>query len=151
MKGICMAKFKYRMQNIQDVKLKLESQAQIAYGIANQKYLAEQQKLQELIIRRTGYEKALKDLLEGNLDVKKVSQARADVNTMKTLVRRQMIVVHKAELELNEARQKLNELMVERKTHEKLRERAFERFKQEMKENESKEIDELVSFTYNSK
>ena len=146
-----MAKFKYRMQNILDIKLKLESQAKIAYGIANQKYLAEQQKLQELILRRAGYDKALKELLEGPLDVKKVSQARADVNTMKTLVRRQMIVVHKAELELNEARQKLNDVMVERKTHEKLRERAFEKFKEEIKESESKEIDELVSFTYNSK
>lgn len=146
-----MAKFKYRMQNILDIKLKLESQAKIAYGIANQKYLAEQKNLQELLMRRAGYEKALKDLLNGTLDVKKVSQARADVNTMKTLVRRQMIEVHKAELELNEARQKLNEVMVERKTHEKLRERAFEQFKDEMKQGESKEIDELVSFTYNSK
>ena len=146
-----MAKFKYRMQNILDVKLKLESQAKIAYGIANQKYLAEQKTLQELIIRRTGYEMALKELMTGTLDIKKVTQARADVNTMKTLVRRQMIVVHKAELELNEARQKLNEVMVERKTHEKLREKAFEEFKEELKQVESKEIDELVSFTYNSK
>jgi flagellar FliJ protein len=62
-----------------------------------------------------------------------------------------MIAVHKAELELNDARQKLNEVMVERKTHEKLREKAFEKFKQELKDSESKEIDELVSFTYNSK
>ena len=146
-----MAKFKYRMQNVLDIKLKLESQAKIAYGIANQKYLAEQQTLQDLIIRRTGYEKTLKELMTGNLDVKKVSRARADVNTMKTLVRRQMIVVHKAELELNEARQKLNEIMVDRKTHEKLRERAFEQFKEEIKQGESKEIDELVSFTYNSR
>jgi flagellar FliJ protein len=146
-----MAKFKYKMQNILDIKLKLESQAKIAYGIANQKYLAEQQKLQELILRRAGYESALKELMTGTLDVQKVSRARADVNTMKTLVRRQMIVVHKAELELNDARQKLNEVMVERKTHEKLREKAFEKFKQELKDSESKEIDELVSFTYNSK
>ena len=146
-----MAKFKYKMQNILDIKLKLESQAKIAYGIANQKYLAEQQKLQELILRRAGYESALKELMTGTLDVQKVSRARADVNTMKTLVRRQMIAVHKAELELNDARQKLNEVMMERKTHEKLREKAFEKFKQELKESESKEIDELVSFTYNSK
>lgn len=145
-----MAKFKYRMQNILDIKLKLESQAKIAYGIANQKYLAEQKTLQDLILRRTSYESALKKLMVGNLDVKKVSQARADVNTMKTLVRRQMVAVHKAELELNDARQKLNEIMMERKTHEKLRERAFEQFKEEIKESESKEIDELVSFTYNS-
>jgi flagellar FliJ protein len=41
--------------------------------------------------------------------------------------------------------------MIERKTHEKLREKAFEQFKEELKQVESKEIDELVSFTYNSK
>ena len=146
-----MAKFKYRMQNILDMKLKLESQAKIAYGVANQKYLAEQKTLQELIMRRTGYEMALKELMTGTIDLRKISQARADVTTMKTLIRRQMIVVHKAELELNEARQKLNEIMMERKTHEKLRERAFERFKEEIKASESKEIDELVSFTYASK
>ncbi len=146
-----MAKFKYRMQNILEIKLKLESQAKIAYGIANQKYLSEQKALQELLIRRTGYEMALKKLMTGTLDMQKVAHARADVNAMKTLVRRQMIVVHKAELELNAARQKLNEIMMERKTHEKLREKAFEQFKEEIKEGESKEIDELVSFTYNSK
>ncbi len=138
------------MQNILDVKLKLESQAKIAYGIANQKYLAEQQVLQELLMRRAGYEMALKELMVGTIDVKKVSHARADVNTMKTLVRRQMIEVHKAELALNDARTKLNTLMTERKTHEKLKEKAFEAFKEELKAQESKEIDELVSFTYNS-
>ena len=32
---------------------------------------------------------------------------------------------------------------------EKLREKAFEEFKQELAEAETKEIDELVSYTYN--
>ena len=44
----------------------------------------------------------------------------------------------------------LNELMKERKTHEKLRDKKFEDFQKEEKDNESKEIDQLVSFTYNS-
>ncbi len=39
-------------------------------------------------------------------------------------------------------------VMVERKTQEKLRERAFEEFKQEIAQAESKEIDELVSYNY---
>lgn len=146
-----MAKFKYRMQNILDIKIKLETQARVAYGIANQKYLAEQKILQELMIRRSEYERVLKELMMGVIDVQRISHARADVNTMKTMVRRQMIAVHKAELELEEARRALNEVMKERKTHEKLREKAFEEFKNEIKETEGKEIDELVSFTYNSK
>ena len=146
-----MAKFKYRMQNILDVKLKLESQAKIAYSAANQKYLDEQKKLQELMLRRIGYEKELKNLMSGVIDVKKISNARADVNSIKTLIRRQSVVVHKAQMELENARNHLNELMKDRKTHEILREKAFEEFKQEIKAEESKEIDELVSYTYNAR
>jgi len=146
-----MAKFRYRMQNILDVKIKLESQAKIAYGIANQKYMEEQQKLQEIVLRRNSYEKALKESMMGTIDVRQVSHARADVNTMKTLMRRQMIEVHKAEMAMEDARKKLNEIMMERKTHEKLKEKAFEQFKEELKAEESKEIDQLVSYTYNER
>ena len=146
-----MAKFKYRMQNILDVKMKLESQAKIAYGIANQKYLDEQKKLQEIMVRRASYENAWKESMTGCIDVRQVSHARADVNAMKTIMRRQMIEVHKAERALEDARKKLNELMMERKTHEKLKEKAFEQFKEELKAEESKEIDQLVSYTYNDR
>lgn len=146
-----MAKFKYRMQNILDVKMKLESQAKIAYGIANQKYLEEQKKLQEIVLRRASYEKVLKESMTGKIDVRQVSHARADVNTMKTLMRRQMMEVHKAERAMEDARKALNEVMMERKTHEKLKEKAFEQFKAELNAEESKEIDQLVSYTYNNR
>jgi len=146
-----MAKFKYRMQNILDVKMKLESQAKIAYGIANQKYQEEQKKLQEIVLRRASYEKILKESMTGKIDVRQVSHARADVNTMKTLMRRQMMEVHKAERAMEDARKALNEVMMERKTHEKLKEKAFEQFKAELNAEESKEIDQLVSYTYNNR
>ncbi len=146
-----MAKFKYRMQNILDVKMKLESQAKITYGIANQKYLDEQQKLQEIVLRRNSYERILKESMMGSINVREVAHARADVNTMKILMRRQMMEVHKAELVLEDARRALNEIMQERKTHEKLKEKAFEEFMEEEKAAESKEIDQLVSYTYNNK
>ena len=146
-----MAKFKYRMQNILDIKMKLESQAKIAYGVANQKYLEEQKKLQEIVLRRNSYEKILKESMTGKINVREVTHARADVNTMKTLMRRQMIEVHKAELALEDARRALNQVMQERKTHEKLKEKAFEQYMEEEKAAESKEIDQLVSYTYNNK
>ena len=43
---------------------------------------------------------------------------------------------------------KLTELMQERKMHEKLKENAFEEFKEEVKKQEGKEVDELTSYTY---
>lgn len=146
-----MAKFRYRMQNILSVKMKLESQAKIAYGIANQKYLDEQKKLQEIVLRRNNYEKILKECMTGSINVREVTHAREDVNTMKTLMRRQMVEVHKAELALEDARRALNEIVQDRKTHEKLKEKAFQQFLEEEKAAESKEIDQLVSYTYNNK
>ena len=50
--------------------------------------------------------------------------------------------------ELEKAREKLQEYMMERKTHEKLKENAFEVFKQEINREESKEVDELTSYVY---
>ncbi len=144
-----MAKFVYRMQNILNIKQKLETQAQMAYSIANQKYLDEQKVLQQYLIRRVGYEKKLKEAVQGNLDLEEVAHARANVNDMKTIVRRQMMNVHTAEKEMEDARAALNEVMQERKVQEKLREKAFEEFKQEIAAAETKEIDELVSYTYN--
>lgn len=146
-----MAKFKYRMQNILDIKMKLESQAKIAYGIANQKYMEEQKKLQEIMLRRASYERILKESMVGTIDVRQISHARADVNAMKTIMRRQMIEVHKAERALEDARKALNEVMMERKTHEKLKEKAFEQFRADLNAEESKEIDQLVSYTYNNR
>lgn len=144
-----MAKFRYRMQNILDINVKLETQAKNAYGIANGKYQEEQKKLQNLMLRRMEYDRKLKDLMNGAIDVKKIAHARNDVNTMKTLVRRQMIEVHKAELEVERTRQELNKIMLERKTHGILRDRAFENFKKELALQEAKEIDELISYTFN--
>ena len=146
-----MAKFKYRMQNILDIKTKLETQAQNEYVIANRKYLEEQAVLQELMIRRVEYEKSLKELVEGMLDIKSINNARNDVNSIKTLVRRQMMEVHKAEIVLEKTRNELNEKMKERKTHEKLKEHALDEFKADLQMAETKEIDELVSYTFNGK
>ena len=55
-----------------------------------------------------------------------------------------------AEKNVDIARGRLNKVMVERKTQEVLKEKAFEEFVKELNESEKKEVDELVSFTYNN-
>ena len=52
-----MAKFVYRMQNILDLKIKMEEQRKAEYGLANARLRKEEDKLRELIIRKAGYEK----------------------------------------------------------------------------------------------
>ena len=143
-----MAKFVYRMQSIVDIQEKMEGQAKIAYGVANAKLMDEQEKLQQIMIRKAGYENQARSLVNGTIDVSKVKECKRAVDTMKTMQRNQMMNVHVAEKNVDLARKRLNDVMVERKTHEKLKEQAFEEFKQEIQYAENKEIDELVSYTY---
>lgn len=54
-----MGKFKYSMQNILDIKIKLETQAKNEFSEANRAYLIEKEKLEELFKKRAVYEAAL--------------------------------------------------------------------------------------------
>ena len=99
-------------------------------------------------MRRAGYERKSKELVNGTLDIQEIRECKRAIDVMKSLQRAQMMKVHAAEKTLEMARIELNRVMVERKTHEKRRERAFEEFKQEIAQAESKEIDELVSYNY---
>ena len=62
-----MAKFIFKLQSILDIKLKLESQAKIAYGQANAKLRREEAALQMLITQRSMYEKRAVDLVISSL------------------------------------------------------------------------------------
>lgn len=143
-----MAKFIFKLQNILDIKQKLESQAKIAYGQANAKLRKEEAALQMLITQRSMYEKRAVELVSGTISIRDIRQNRQSIDIMKSKIRAQMMVVHAAEKQVEAARLKLNEVMIERKTFEKLRERAFEEFKQEVAYEENQAVNELVSYTY---
>lgn len=145
-----MAKFIYKMQNILEIKEKLESQEKIAFGIANQKLMEEQEKLQELLVRQASYEARLKELTSGDLNIRDINNCKKSIDSMKSMVRDQMIAVHTAQRNVENARIRMNEAMKERKTQENLKEKAFEEFKQELLAEESKITDELVSYTYHN-
>lgn len=146
-----MARFIYRMQSILDLKYKLEEQAKIELGIANANLVEEQNKLRDIMVRRAEYEKRAKELVEGSINIVEIRANKQAVDTMKSIMRQQMLEVQKAEKNVATARNKLNEFMQDRKAHEKLKEKAFEEFKMELLQEEGKEIDQLVSYTYHEK
>ncbi len=143
-----MAKFVYRMQNILNIKEKIENQEKIAYGMANAKLAEEQDKLQAILVRRADYEAKSRELVSGSIKIRDIKECKRAIDIMKTQQRSQMMYVHAAERNVAAARERLNAAMVERKTQEILREKAFEAFKEELKHEEAREIDELVSYHY---
>jgi len=137
------------MQSILNIKYRLEDQAKSEYALAQAKYREEVEKEEKLKLQKAGYETELKSRMLDKLDFKEIVLIKAGIRAVEDLIKKQKRVVAMAEHEVDAAREKLSGLMIERKTQEKLRENAFDRYKKEMLAEEMKEIDEIVSFRFN--
>lgn len=145
-----MAKFIYRMQNILDIKYKLEDQAKQEFSNAQNQYDAETRKLEKLKQRKREYTAEMRSYASDQLKLMELERCNQAIEVMDIRITEQIEVVFRAQANLDRARLKLNYSMQERKTYEKLREHQFEEFLQELNAEEMKEIDELVSYQHNT-
>ena len=113
-----MAKFIYRMQNILNLKLKLEEQQKMEFAAARKRLDEEEDKLHLLFRRKEGYEEEGRRLREDNLNVQDILDNRNALLQMDDYIAFQRIQVSKAEAKLEEERQKLQEAVQERKIQE---------------------------------
>ena len=143
-----MARFHYPMQSILDIKLKMETQAKQEFSMARAALDREEEKLAVLFQRKRDYEARAQEILAGTLDLQEIDENRMAILSMDGFIADQQVCVAAAERELEKAREKLAEVMKERKTHENLKEKAFEQFLVDENRRESKEIDELTSYVY---
>lgn len=143
-----MARFHYSMQSILDIKLKMETQAKQDFSAARVALDKEEELLQQLIGRKKKYEAHAAQLLAGILNVQEIEENKAAILSMEGFIQDQRERVREAEIRLERARMRLTEVMQERKTHENLKEKAFDQFLAEEKRQEGKEVDELTSYVY---
>ena len=127
----------------------MEEQAKTAYGNARLRLTLEEEKLESYHQQMLKYQNELRDLMISNLNIMEIKRFEQAIETMKMFIKQQKLAVKRAEQQLEAARLRLRAAMMERKTHEKLKEKAFENFKLEYEAEERKEVDELVSFKYN--
>ncbi len=144
-----MAVFRYSMQNVLDVKIKIEDQARTAFSQAQMRVNEANEVLEGIRMRLGGYEELKRQLMLERLDVLKLNQCENAITSLKYQEQQQMKKIAALNAVLDNARRNLNQAMIDRKTHEKLKENEFEEFKIELNNQEKKEIDELVSFTHN--
>lgn len=143
-----MKKFRYSMQSLLLIKQKLEDQAKAAFSVAQQRLNEEEQRLVMMEKKREAYLEEKREVMAGKLDVPKLNRLQTAVESMDEQIVYQKQNIRKAELALKAAQERLVESMMERKTQERLRENAFEVYRQEMNAEEQKEIDERTSFQY---
>ncbi len=146
-----MAKFNYRMQNILQLKEKMEEQERNNFAARRRALTEEEEKLAALIAKRNAVAEEGKRLRQTVIDVRSIRENEDLQRYTDEQVKQQRIKVRVAEKSLDAARAKMQEAMQERKIHEKMREKAFERFVAEVNAAEVKEIDELTSYVYGNK
>lgn len=126
----------------------MEEQEKTRYANANHQLQLETLKLQQIYDDIHIYEQCIRENNQDKLDLMELRRLQEAIMVKKEQAKQQILVVEAAKKTLEAARKRLNEVMIDRKTHEKLRENAFEEFKVELNEQEKKEVDELVSFRF---
>jgi len=146
-----MAKFVFSLQNVLDIKEKIEAQAKQDFATAAG--LLEEQKriLAGLYERKEQLIVEGRELVKGKLDFHDIEDNRLSKEYVDRKIEEQKINVNKAEANAERARRKMTEAMADKKTYDKLREKAFEEYLVEENRAESKVVDELTSYTYGQK
>lgn len=145
-----MTKFVYKMESILGIKYKIEEQAKTSYATAHIKLTREEDELKTLIQKLVMYQEELRNLMQSKLKLIDIQQGQEAIEISKLYIKQQQVVVKKAEQQLETARIRLHAAMLERKTHERLKDKSFEAYILEYEAEQRKEIDELVSFKYNN-
>jgi len=146
-----MARFIYRMQSILNIKTQLEAQAKIEFTAARVRLDEEEARLEALYVRKGDYEEEGRRLRKDKLHVQDILDNKDAILKMDDYIMNQTLRVKRAEGFLEEARIRLQEAIQERKTYERLREKAFEEFLQEENVKELKEIDEITSYRHDKR
>ena len=146
-----MARFRFSLQNILELKMKMETQAKQDFSAAAAALAAEEEKLDILRLKKHNLEQEAEALLVGELNFRDIDDNQLARMQTDEAIMIQKDAIRRAEEVLERARIKMAEAMMERKTYDKLREKAFEEFMADEKRAESKMGDELTSYTHGQK
>ena len=91
-----MARFRYSLQNILNIKEKMETQAKQEFGTAQAALNVETEHLERLKERRREYEEQSAGLLKGKLDLRAIEENKEALLKMDSIVATQAIRVEKA-------------------------------------------------------
>ncbi len=146
-----MARFRYSLQSILNIKLKMETQAKQEFSAAQHALSLEEEKLEQIRGRKAAYEQKAAELLTGTLRVREIEDNKNAILQMDQYIMTQQEQVVLAQRQVEIARENLADVIKDRKTHETLKEKEFQNFLLEENRLESKVVDELTSYTYGKK
>ncbi|HHW23183.1 MAG TPA: flagellar export protein FliJ [Clostridiaceae bacterium] len=141
-----MAAFKFRLQSFLRLKEQLEKNAKNELGAAVMKLEEEKARLRaiedNIDLTMGDFRKAC----QGIIQPEKIKELKAFLEYLHTERERQEVNVKRQQENVDKIREKLVEIMKERKVLENLREKEYLQFLKEEERKEQQRVDELVSF-----
>ena len=141
-----MAKFKFSLASILNIKEKMEDLKKNEFGKALMALEAEKVRLEALIQERINCIESFRESLAQGVNPLDIKQHNNYLDNLKKRIIAQRMAVNIAEAFAEEKRKELVEAMRERKALDKLKENDYEQYLIEEKQEEQKSIDEIVSY-----
>lgn len=145
-----MARFKFNLENVLNIKVKMEEQKKMELGNANKILVNLQEELLEIDAQRVQY---INDFYEEKGKVLKafdLAKLNKYIKFYNDRMKEQKIKINQAECVVEEKREELKQALFEKKKYEVLKERAYERYAEEEKQEENKIVDEIINYKYRS-
>lgn len=146
-----MARFKYAMENILNIKTKIEEQKRMELGRAIAAYNQAVETRQS--IRRQV--DAIREEFSQSTGIKLTAERLVEMNRRvsyyeRSLKSQELEVIRRSKV-VDTKREALKHALEEKKIQEKLKEKALEKFVEEEKATEQKHLDEVVGYRYATK
>ncbi|HHV29868.1 MAG TPA: flagellar export protein FliJ [Clostridium sp.] len=143
---IIMGKFVFRMQTLLNLKIQLENGLKNELGRAVQELERQKDILNGLIKERDEYIDSINSKSEEGISVGKLREYNMYISYLNERAKLQKDNIKKAQLVVDNYRDKLIKAMQEKKVLEKLKEKKYEEYMKEQLKEEQKLNDEIVSF-----
>lgn len=143
-----MKAFEFRLQTKLDITGRQEDIARVEVAEKQKAYQCALDKLESLIQYMEDLHRMLRQKNRSSLSVQEVIAVKEYQGVLKERISDQKKVVKQAESELEEAQQVLLEIMKERKTLDRLREREYFEYLCEVMRQEQNQIDEVAIAQY---
>ncbi len=141
--------FSFKFQSILDLKQRIEDQKKSKYGEANEELKNQKDKLNVLIEERDYQFDLMREKGKEGVTPKELIVYNNYMDRLKRSIEIQTVVVEKAKVAVEKARQELVEAAKQRKMFETLKEKKLEEYWEDYYKKEQAQLDEVVSYKYN--
>ncbi|HEY9059826.1 MAG TPA: flagellar export protein FliJ [Pseudobacteroides sp.] len=143
-----MAKFKFRLQPLLNIKIQLEDSAKNELGKAVQRLEEEKEKARFLVENREKYISEFQEKTSSYVRIDELKGYTLYISKLAQNIELQNKNIKEASDNVDRYREDLIKIVKERKILEKLKEKKYKEYLSELGKDEQKRMDEIVSYKY---